>query len=495
MTNLNFLRKEAFVIPEAHVIDMVFSSLEFLFLYLPVTLICYYLAPMHLRNAVLFAVSLIFYGWGEPRYLFLMLFTVALDYVCGYLVGRWRDAGDMRRAKAVMVTAIVLNLAILGFFKYYSFLAENLRLIPLFGFLPELELSLPVGISFYTFQALSYVIDVYRGDGEAQRNPIAFGAYVTLFPQLIAGPIVRYHDVDDQLRTREHSVLMVSSGIRTFCAGFAKKVLLADVAGALWADFAAIPSAERTVIGAWMGILFYTAQIYLDFSAYSDMAIGLGKIVGFRFLENFNYPYIAKSVTDFWRRWHISLSTWFREYVYIPLGGNRVGRLKLVRNTLVVWLLTGFWHGASWNFVLWGLYYFALLMLEKIVLARWLDKLPSAIGRLYTMFFVTIGWLIFTASDSFASSAEAWRYFGAMFGVGAAGFIGAADLYDLVRHLIFGAIVVIACTPRPRELFWQGFAKHRFVRTAAAVTCLLSLAVGTVYLVASGFSPFLYYRF
>lgn len=474
---------------------MVFSSLEFLFLYLPVTLIAYYAVPMRWRNAVLFAVSLIFYGWGEPRYLFLMLFTIALDYVCGYLVGRWKGDGDMRRAKGAMVVAIVLNLAILGFFKYYNFFADNLRLIPLFGFLPDLDLSLPVGISFYTFQSLSYVIDVYRGDAEAQRNPVAFGAYVALFPQLIAGPIVRYKDVDDQLREREHSVLLVSSGIRTFCAGFAKKVLLADVCGALWADFAAIPSAERTVLGAWMGILFYTAQIYLDFSAYSDMAIGLGKIVGFRFLENFDYPYAATSVTDFWRRWHISLSTWFREYVYIPLGGNRVGKWKLVRNSLIVWLCTGFWHGASWNFVLWGLYYFALQMLEKLFLGKWLDKLPAALQRLYTMFFVTIGWLIFTASDSFASGAEAWHYFGAMFGVGAAGFAGPTDWYDLVRHLIFGVIVIIACTPLPRKLFYRGYEKHAWVHTAASAACVAALAAGTIYLVASGFSPFLYYRF
>ena len=474
---------------------MVFSSLEFLFLYLPITLIAYYAVPLRWRNAVLLAVSLVFYGWGEPRYLFLMLFTIAVDYVCGYLVGHWKAAGEMRRAKWAMVAAIVINLAILGFFKYYNFFADNLRAIRLFGGIPDLDLSLPVGISFYTFQSLSYVIDVYRGDAEAQRNPVSFGAYVSLFPQLIAGPIVRYKDVDDQLREREHSVLMVASGIRTFCAGFAKKVLLADVCGALWADFAAIPSAERTVLGAWMGILFYTAQIYLDFSAYSDMAIGLGKIVGFRFLENFDYPYTAVSVTDFWRRWHISLSTWFREYVYIPLGGNRVGRWKLVRNSLIVWLCTGFWHGASWNFVLWGLYYFVLQMAEKLFLDRWLDKLPTALRRLYTMFWVVIGWLIFTASDSFAVGGEAWRYFGAMFGIGAAGFAGPTDWYDLARHLIFGAIVVIACTPWPKKLFWQGYAARPWVRTAATAACLLSLAAGTVYLVASGFSPFLYYRF
>lgn len=474
---------------------MVFSSLEFLFLYLPVTLIAYYAVPVRWRNAVLFAVSLVFYGWGEPRYLFLMLFTIALDYLCGYLVGRWLAAGERRRAKGAMVTAIVLNLAILGFFKYYHFLASNLRLIPWLSFLPHLELSLPVGISFYTFQALSYVIDVYRGDAKAQRNPVAFGAYVTLFPQLIAGPIVRYKDVDDQLRAREHSVFMVSSGIRTFCAGFAKKVLLADVAGGLWSEFAAIPASDRTVLGAWMGILFYTAQIYLDFSAYSDMAIGLGKIVGFRFLENFNYPYISTSVTDFWRRWHISLSTWFREYVYIPLGGNRVGKWKLVRNSLIVWLLTGFWHGANWNFVLWGLYYFVLQMLEKLFLGKWLEKLPAALQRIYTMFFVVIGWLIFTASDSFQTGAEAWRYFGTMFGVGAAGFAGPADWYDLVRNLVFGVIVVIACTPLPRKLFYRGYARRPSVRVAASAACVASLALGTIYLVASGFSPFLYYRF
>ncbi len=474
---------------------MVFSSLEFLFLYLPVTLLATYLAPLRWRNAVLFATSLIFYGWGEPRYLLLMLFTMAVDYVCGYLVGHFKEADDVRRAKWAMVAAIIINLALLGFFKYADFFADILRLIPGLGGIPHLRLSLPVGISFYTFQSLSYVIDVYRDDARAQRDPVSFGAYVALFPQLIAGPIVRYRDVDDQLREREQSAFLVASGIRTFCAGFAKKVLLADVCGALWADFAAIPADARTVLGAWLGILFYTAQIYLDFSAYSDMASGLGKILGFRFLENFNYPYIATSITDFWRRWHISLTTWFREYVYIPLGGNRVGKWKLVRNSLVVWLLTGFWHGASWNFVLWGLYYFVLQMLEKLFLSKWLDKLPTWLQRTYTMFFVIIGWLIFTASDSFATSGEAWDYFLAMLGIGVP-FAGATDWYDLVRQLLFGAIVVVACTPHPRRLFWQAYEKHtRAVHTAATVACIAALAAGTVYLVASGFSPFLYYRF
>ena len=476
---------------------MVFSSLLFLFAYLPVTLLLYYNIPnIRYRNWVLFIMSLLFYSWGEPLYILVMLASITEAYVFGFFIAKYLPT-NRKRARLYMILSLAMNLAALLFFKYCNFFIENLRLLPFLTdtIAPIEGLKLPIGISFYTFQIMSYTIDLYRGQTDVQKNFVAFGTYVTLFPQLIAGPIVRYRDVDDQLREREHSVLMVSSGIRTFCAGFAKKVLLADVCGALWADFAAIPSAERTVLGAWMGILFYTAQIYLDFSAYSDMAIGLGKIVGFRFLENFDYPYIATSVTDFWRRWHISLSTWFREYVYIPLGGNRVGRWKLVRNSLVVWLLTGFWHGASWNFVLWGLYYFVLQMLEKLFLAKWLDKLPAALQRLYTMFFVVIGWLIFTASDSFASGAEAWRYFGAMFGVGAAGFAGPTDLYDLVRHLIFGVIVVIACTPLPRKLFWRGYARGGWVRTAAAAACLLSLTAGTVYLVASGFSPFLYYRF
>ena len=402
---------------------MVFSSLEFLLMFLTITLLVYFIVPLKIRNIVLLIVSLIFYGWGEPVYVFLMIFTIAVDYIFGLLVERNLKKDDRKRAKTCLVLSIVINLSILGFFKYYDFFVSNLRLIPGLSGLPLLGLSLPIGISFYTFQALSYVIDVYRGDTSAQHNAAAFGAYVTLYPQLIAGPIVRYKDVDDQLTEREHSVPLFADGVRTFAAGMGKKVLLANMAGQLWEYFKATPTGERTVVGAWLGMLCYTFQIYFDFSGYSDMAIGLGKMIGFRFLENFNYPYISKSITEFWRRWHISLGTWFREYVYIPLGGNRCSRAKNLRNIFIVWFLTGFWHGASWNYILWGLYYFVLLMIEKTFLLEKLKKAPAVVSHIYTMFFVVIGWLLFVFED--LSTGVVWL--GNMFGVGVSGVASGSD--------------------------------------------------------------------
>ena len=472
---------------------MVFSSLEFLFLYLPVMLLLYFMVPKkHLmwRNLVLLVTSLIFYGWGEPVYVFLMMATIAVDYVCGYLVGIYRE-DNPKAAKQVLIASIIINLGILGFFKYYNFFIDNLKLIPGLGFLPTLDLELPIGISFYTFQALSYVIDVYRGDGSVQKNVAAFGAYVTLYPQLIAGPIVRYHDVDEMLRKRSETVMLFASGMRTFCAGLAKKILLANVAGQMWNGYLAVPVDERTVVGAWIGMLCYTAQIYFDFSGYSDMAIGLGKMLGFRFLENFNYPYIAKSITDFWRRWHISLSSWFREYVYIPLGGNRKGQFNTYRNLLIVWFLTGFWHGASWNYILWGLYYFVLLVFEKTIFGKLLPKLPTALQHLYTMFFVIIGWLLFVFED--LSAGMVWL--GNMFGVGTLSFISQSNVYDLVHSLLFFAILVLASTPIAKKLFYRYYASSSALRWGACIGCGLILVITTAYLVDSSFNPFLYFRF
>lgn len=470
---------------------MVFSSLEFLLMFLTVTLLVYFIVPLKIRNIVLLIVSLIFYGWGEPVYVFLMIFTIAVDYIFGLLVERNLKKDDRKRAKTCLVLSIVINLSILGFFKYYDFFVSNLRLIPGLSGLPLLGLSLPIGISFYTFQALSYVIDVYRGDTGAQHNAAAFGAYVTLYPQLIAGPIVRYKDVDDQLTEREHSVPLFADGVRTFVAGMGKKVLLANMAGQLWEYFKATPTDERTVVGAWLGMLCYTFQIYFDFSGYSDMAIGLGKMIGFRFLENFNYPYISKSITEFWRRWHISLGTWFREYVYIPLGGNRCSRVKNLRNIFIVWFLTGFWHGASWNYILWGLYYFVLLMIEKTFLLEKLKKAPAAVSHIYTMFFVVIGWLLFVFED--LSTGVVWL--GNMFGVGVSGVASGSDVYNLLRNLIFFAILVVACTPLPKKL-WKKFTdSSAAVKTISAVGCTLMLLLCMAYLVDSTFNPFLYFRF
>ena len=470
---------------------MVFSSLEFLLAFLTVTLLVYFVVPLKLRNIVLLVVSLIFYGWGEPVYVFLMIFTITVDYIFGLLVERAQKRDDPKRARLHLILSVVINLAILGFFKYYNFFVSNLRLIPGLDWLPLLDLELPIGISFYTFQALSYVIDVYRRDTGAQHNIASFGAYVTLYPQLIAGPIVRYKDVDDQLTVREHSVPLFAEGCRTFIAGMGKKILLANTAGQLWEYFRAIPTDERTVAAAWMGMLCYSFQIYFDFSGYSDMAIGLGKMIGFRFIENFNYPYISKSITEFWRRWHMSLSTWFRDYVYIPLGGNRCSKLKQLRNIFVVWFLTGFWHGASWNYILWGIYYFILLMIEKTFLLDKLKKAPAFVSHIYTLFFILFGWLLFVFED--LSAGFVWL--GNMFGVGTIQAVSSGDVYNLVRNLIFFVILAVAATPLPKKLYSKLTEKSNAARIVASVGGIVMLLVCMAYLVDSSFNPFLYFRF
>ena len=468
---------------------MVFSSLEFMFLYFPVVLLLYFVTPLKWRNVTLFVTSLIFYGWGEPLYVFLMLATITVDYFFGWMVGKYRES-NRKRARAYMIAAIVINLAILGFFKYANLVVDTITALTGVT-LTHIDVPLPVGISFYTFQALSYVIDVYRMDANAQRNYTAFGTYVTLFPQLIAGPIVRYQDVDDQLRSRTHSMERFASGVRTLAAGMGKKVLLANAAGEIWARISEAP--ETTVAAAWLGIIMYTFQIYFDFSGYSDMAIGLGKMMGFSFRENFYYPYMANSVTDFWRRWHISLSTWFREYVYIPLGGNRRGRGRQIFNLLAVWFLTGLWHGASWNFVAWGLYYFVLLMLEKTFLLKLLDKLPKFVGHVYTLITVVFGWLLFVFTDF----AAGMRYLATMFGGGSAtGFIDAGGVFDWTSSLILLVILVIASTPYPRKWLYRLWEKYDApVRAVTAVLCLAVFFIALAYLVNSSYNPFLYYRF
>ena len=470
---------------------MVFSSLIFLFAYLAITLVLYYAVPFKARNAVLFVVSLIFYGWGEPKYIVVMLFSILVAYIFGFFVGKYRESAP-KKARAYLIVSILLNLSALLFFKYANFFIENLALLPGLGGLKPIEgLKLPVGISFYTFQIMSYTIDVYRGDARVQRRIVPFGAYVTLFPQLIAGPIVRYSDVDEQLTNRKETVDKFASGVQRFCAGLAKKVLLADTVYVLLGHYHDAFAFEQTVLGAWLIVILYTFQIYFDFSGYSDMAIGLGRMLGFEFLENFNYPYISKSITEFWRRWHISLSTWFREYVYIPLGGNRRGKLRQYRNIAVVWLLTGFWHGASWNFLLWGAYFCVLLIVEKLFLYKWLQKAPAVLAHLYTMFFVCISWLIFYFTDL----GEGLTCLKAMFGVGVSSFATPTVVYDLLRYLPLLLICVRAATPLPKRLF--DALKNRFVTMRYAQVLLIAGAflVITAYLVDSTFSPFLYYRF
>lgn len=475
---------------------MLFSSLEFLYLFLPLTLLLYFAVPLRFRNPVLLVFSLIFYGWGEPIYVFLMVFTILVDFAAGLRIER---AKTDRGRKGWLITAIVINLLLLGFFKYSGFVLDNLRRIPVLSGLPTVSVALPIGISFYTFQALSYVIDVYRREVRAQRDPVAFGTYVTLFPQLIAGPIVRYSDVDEQLTTRSHSVEEAAGGARTFVCGLCKKVLLANTAGSIWATMRDMPVSEQTTLGAWLGILCFTIQIYFDFSGYSDMAIGLGRILGFRFPENFYYPMIARSVSDYWRRWHITLSTWFREYVYIPLGGNRRGKGRTYLNLLIVWLLTGLWHGANWNFVIWGLYFFVLLAAERLFLGRLLEKLPRAVGHIWTLLCVVFSFYIFVFDGSLPtlSGAAALSYLGIMFGAQGRGFCDARVGYELLRNLPFLALCVIGMTPLVKKSFWRLYEKGhaRVGAWLSVVLSLFGLALSTAYLVDSAYNPFLYFRF
>ena len=466
---------------------MVFSSLEFIFVFLASVLAVYYLVPPKARNIVILLFSLVFYGWGEPVYVFLMIATITVDYICGYIIGRDLDSKP-KRAKVTLIISIVINLALLGVFKYYDFFAGTLNSLLGRGVFPTLGLTLPIGISFYTFQALSYVIDVYRRDARVQKNIAAFGTYVTLFPQLIAGPIVRYADVDDQLRERTHSLTLFASGCRTFICGLAKKILLANAAGAMWNSLSA--AAEPDALGAWLAIVFYTFQIYFDFSGYSDMAIGLGKMFGFSFRENFYYPYVSESITEFWRRWHISLSTWFREYVYIPLGGNRKGVGRTYFNLFCVWLLTGLWHGASWNFVLWGLYYFALLVIEKTFLLRLLERAPKFLRHIYSMAAVIFGWLLFVIEDVSSIGAYLSRMFG-----GTGVFATQITVYELVRNLMFLAILILASTPAPKKLWYKLYSKGTPWRIVQSVVCAIAFVLCIAYLVDSSYNPFLYFRF
>jgi len=466
---------------------MVFSSPFFLFFYLPVVLLLYYVTPLKWRNLVLLVFNLIFYGWGEPVYILIMFTSIAIDYSHGLLVVKAQQQGNDRRARRYVAQSVIFNLALLFFFKYWDFVAENLAAAGL-DFMPVLGLGLPIGISFYTFQTMSYTIDVYRGDAEAQKNIINFGTFVTLFPQLIAGPIIKYKDLGDQIDDRTHSTEKFASGVQIFVVGLAKKVLLANNLGQLWDTYQALPLSQLTTAGAWLGILAFSLQLYFDFSGYSDMAIGLGRMLGFEFLPNFNYPYISKSVTEFWRRWHISLGSWFREYVYIPMGGNRVSRSRLFFNLMVVWGLTGIWHGASWNFLLWGLYFGVLLILEKGGLLKLLDKLPSAIQYLYTLFLVLISWTIFAIEDF----SRLGGYLKAMFGMGA----GLSNSTALYHAAGFGPVLLIACvaaTPLAKKLWGKLPTVGRAV--AVPVLMMAALVVCSAYLVDATYNPFLYFRF
>lgn len=465
-----------------------------MFTFFAIVLVVYFLVPQKLRNLILFVSSLIFYAWGEPVYVVIMLFSTVVDYTHGLLVDRFKKAGKQRYAKMVVISSMVINLALLGFFKYSDFLIGNVNSI--FGAtIPLLELALPIGISFYTFQTMSYTIDVYRGQAEVQRNIISFGAYVALFPQLIAGPIVQYKTIAKQLNSRSHTAPGFSIGVSRFMMGLGKKVLLANNIGYLWEQVSAMNLDSLPALTAWLGIIAFSFQIYFDFSAYSDMAIGLGKMFGFDFLENFNYPYMSKSITEFWRRWHISLGTWFREYVYIPLGGNKKGFAKQIRNILIVWLLTGIWHGASWNFVAWGVYFGIILIVEKLFLLKALEKAPAIVSRIYTLVLVLFSWVIF-ALDDFSMVLD---YFRAMFGLNGAGLLNDQTIYLFYTNIIILIVLVIASTGYPKK--WVDNLCNRFAKYKLSIQVVKNVAFTVIfilsvsYLVNASYNPFLYFRF
>ncbi|MGJ0847061.1 MBOAT family O-acyltransferase [Tissierella praeacuta] len=420
-----------------------------------------------------------------------MLFSTILDYTCGRLVYRYKDNKDVNKARLWLGVSIFTNLGLLGFFKYSDFFISNINNI--FGFnISLLNLTLPIGISFYTFQTMSYTIDVYRGDTKVQNNIISFGTYVTLFPQLIAGPIVRYQTVAEEINNRLESYDLFSEGIKRFILGLGKKVLLANNIGLLWKNISSLNTWDIPVLTAWLGILGFSFQIYFDFSGYSDMAIGLGKIFGFNFLENFNYPYMSKSITEFWRRWHISLGTWFREYLYIPLGGNRKGRFKHIRNILIVWILTGIWHGASWNFALWGLFFGVILIIEKLFLLNLLEKLPHYLTRIYTLSLVLMSWVIF----AFDSIKDGLNYIKILFGFGNNPIFNHTSLYLLYTNILLFLILIIGSTDIPKRL-WK-YMSNRFNNKSWIIEnifLLLVLGLSIAYLVDQSYNPFLYFRF
>ena len=449
---------------------VVFSSLVFLFAYLPFVLLVYYLTPRRARNIFLFIANFIFYGWGEPVLVLLMIFNIFFNYLGGYLVDRYRQ--NKKKKKLFLILTCVLDIGILAVFKYTGMITDTLNMLPFLN-IPDLQISLPIGISFYTFQTMSYVIDVYRDDAPVSKNFINFGTYIALFPQLI---------------DRRESLDRFTHGVKLFAVGLGKKVLIANQMGNL-TELIFATTDENGVIGTWAGIIAYTFQIYFDFSGYSDMACGLGNMLGFEFLKNFNYPYIAKSITDFWRRWHISLSTWFKEYVYIPLGGNRRGVKRQVMNLLIVWGLTGLWHGASWNFLLWGLYYGILLILEKFVLNRFLDKLPSALQHIYTLFVVIIGWGLFYFTDM----SKLGSFFSNLFNFGK-GLCGGQALNLIISYLPVLILAAVASTQLGAKVY-ANFKDKKFVWIPETLFCITILIISTASLVDQSYNPFLYFRF
>lgn len=455
-------------------------------MFLPFVLALYYITPRRFRNLTLFIVDLVFYAWGEPWLVILMLFSILLNYTSGILIGINREKKGL--ARFIFILSVILNLGLLGFFKYAGFIGETLNMVMPFLNIPILEIALPIGISFYTFQTMSYTIDVYKNTVKVQKNIITFGTYVSLFPQLIAGPIVRYEDVAEQLMHRKETLQGFTDGVKLFLIGLSKKVLLANEMGNLW-DAVRESGTQSGALGSWVGIIAYTFQIYFDFCGYSEMAIGLGKMFGFDFLKNFDYPYISKSITEFWRRWHISLGTWFREYVYIPLGGNRKGLYRQIINIAVVWFLTGLWHGASWNFILWGLYFGVLLMIEKLFMLKVLKKAPAIISHIYSIIIILFGWVLFY----FENLNEMGIFLARMFG--SDGFMMSGDIsVKIISYIPLLIVSAITSTPLISKLYHKIKSKP-ILYVIDNAGCVLALLLCTAALVSSDYNPFLYYKF
>ncbi|MDL2301291.1 MBOAT family protein [Lachnospiraceae bacterium OttesenSCG-928-D06] len=471
---------------------MVFSSVLFLFRFLPIFIICYFLAPQRIKNLILFLGSLLFYAWGEPVYVLLMLFSTVSDYCLG--LGIAANKGKVW-AKMLLLLSIILNLGVLSFFKYADFVVETINMIAGVS-IPLLNLPLPLGISFYTFQTMSYTIDVYRGEAKAQKNLLDFGVFVTMFPQLIAGPIVKYTDVQEVIHSRKTDIRQISYGCQRFIVGLAKKVLLANNIGALWEEISCMDYNTMPAMTAWLGIIAFALQIYFDFSGYSDMAIGLGACLGFTFPENFRHPYFAQSVTDFWRKWHITLSSWFKEYVYLPLGGNRHGIKKQIRNILIVWVLTGIWHGAGFNFLLWGLWFAFWLIAEKILLFKFLEKLPIWARRCYAMFIVLLGWVLFALENL----GDVSFYILAMFGFSKGFVYDAQSLYLVGEYGVLIIIGIFGCMPyihKAVEFLKDNQSGYMIAlrRVLEKVVLALLLLLSIAYVVEASYNPFLYFRF
>lgn len=479
---------------------MVFSTTIFLYLFLPLTLLLYYISPKKAQNTIILLSGLLFYSWGEPIYVVVMLISTMIDYFAGLIMNRFEGKKLPRRI--CLIVSVVMNLGLLGVFKYSGFIAENINAIAghqiidinnmnFFGieFLPMN--MLPIGISFFTFQSMSYTIDLYLGNVKVQKNPISFAAFVTLFPQIVAGPIVRYDDVAKELDDRSITLDLIYEGVIKFIIGLSKKVLIANSIGSLWTSVKALDFGNLSVLSAWLGILAYTMQIYFDFSGYSDMAVGLGKMMGFNFPKNFDYPYMSKSISEFWRRWHITLGSWFKSYVYFPLGGNRKGMPRTIFNLAVVWVLTGIWHGASWNFILWGTLYGVVIIIEKLFLGKVLKKIPAVFCHIYTMLLVILGWVLFDT----ATLADAGGFISAMFG-GTGILVDELSLYQLASYAVIFVIAIIGCTDLPKRFIEFIKTKaEKFINYGAIPAMTVLFLLSTAYLVDQTYNPFLYFNF